>query len=174
MNIPSTRIGLRLAPLALLLAFQAHAATIVAVGASNTYGRGVARSEAFPEQLQAMLRARGYDATVVNAGENGETTGEMLGRLDSTVSNGTSVVILQPGGNDRRRGAGYERAGNIAAIKRRLAARGIKVIMVENYMFRGLPHQPDGMHLTPAGYHMLAASLLPRVSAALGRGGRKH
>jgi hypothetical protein len=26
-------------------------------------------------------------------------------------------------------------------------------------MFRGLPHQPDGVHLTPEGYHMLAEKL---------------
>jgi acyl-CoA thioesterase-1 len=36
-------------------------------------------------------------------------------------------------------------------------------------MLRGLPHQPDGQHLTPEGYRMLAESLLPQVTGALGR-----
>jgi acyl-CoA thioesterase I len=147
----------------------AAAATIVALGASNTYGKGVARNEAYPAQLEAMLRAKGLDARVVNAGINGDTTGGMLNRLNSAVPAGTSLVILQPGGNDSRKGKIADRAGNIATIQSRLAARGIKVIVSENNMLHGLPHQPDGQHLTPEGYRMLAAALLPRVEAAIGR-----
>jgi acyl-CoA thioesterase-1 len=143
--------------------------TIVALGASNTYGKGVARNQAYPAQLQALLRAQGRSARVVNAGINGDTTGGMLRRLDRVAPRGTRVVILQPGGNDRRRNVAGERAGNIAAIEQRLGARGIRVVMLENTMFRGLPHQPDGVHLTPEGYHQLAQSLLPEVVSALGR-----
>jgi acyl-CoA thioesterase-1 len=32
-----------------------------------------------------------------------------------------------------------------------------------------LPHQPDGMHLTPEGYHMLAERMAPEVMSAIGR-----
>jgi acyl-CoA thioesterase-1 len=46
---------------------------IVALGASNTAGKGVGISEAFPAQLQQKLRARSYDAQVANAGVNGDT-----------------------------------------------------------------------------------------------------
>ena len=92
----------------------------------------------------------------------------MLGRLDRAVPPGTSVVILQPGGNDARKGVGADRTANIAAVESRLAARGIKVIMLGNAMLHGLPHQPDGEHLTPEGYRMLAESLLPQVESALG------
>jgi acyl-CoA thioesterase-1 len=81
------------------------AATIVALGASNTYGKGVARSQAYPAQLEAILRAKGANVRVVNAGINGDTTEGMLQRLDRIVPNGTSAVILQPGGNDRRKGS---------------------------------------------------------------------
>jgi len=147
----------------------ANAATIVALGASNTFGRGVARGQAYPAQLEALLRARGHNVRVVNAGINGDTTGGMLRRLDQAVPNGTAAVILQPGGNDRRKGVGADRAANIAAIQNRLSARGIKTIMMENHMFRGLPHQPDGQHLTPEGYRALAGSILPRVESAIGR-----
>ncbi len=91
----------------------------------------------------------------------------MLRRLGA-VPNGTAVVILQPGGNDRRKGSEGDRAGNIATIQSRLAARGIKVIMLENGMVRNLPHQPDGQHLTPEGYRMLAQALLGQVELALG------
>ncbi len=147
----------------------ADAATIVALGASNTAGKGVASSHAYPAQLEAMLRAKGRDIRVINAGVNGETTGQMLSRLDQAVPDGTRVVILQPGGNDRRKGVGGGRASNISEIESRLQARGIKVVMLENNMLHGLPHQPDGQHLTPEGYRMLAQSLVGRVAAALGR-----
>lgn len=144
---------------------SADAATIVALGASNTYGKGVERNQAYPAQLEAILRAKGSNVQVVNAGINGDTTEGMLGRLDQAVPNGTSAVILQPGGNDRRKG----RPDRTADIQSRLAARHIRVIILANSMLRGLPHQPDGQHLTPEGYHMLAASLASRVSAAVGR-----
>jgi acyl-CoA thioesterase-1 len=145
---------------------------IVALGASNTYGKTVARNQAYPAQLQGMLKARGISATVVNAGINGDTTAGMLARLGSAVPNGTQLVILQPGGNDRRRGDGDSTAGNVAQIRSRLAARGIKVVMMANSMFRAIPqseHHPDGQHFTAKGYQMLAANILPQVVAAVGR-----
>ena len=144
---------------------SADAATIVALGASNTYGKGVARNQAYPAQLEAILRAKGSNVRVVNAGINGDTTEGMLGRLDRAVPNGTSAVILQPGGNDRRKG----RPDRTADIQSRLSARGIPVIMLGNSMLGGLPHQPDGVHLTPEGYHMLAESLASQVSGVIGR-----
>ena len=143
----------------------AHAATIVALGASNTFGKGVSRSQSYPAQLEALLRKRGLNVRVVNAGVNGDTTGGMLARLDRVVPKGTSVVVLQPGGNDRRKLA----ADNTPAIQSRLSAMGIKVVMLPNGMLHGLPHQPDGQHLTPEGYHMLAEELVGQVAAALGR-----
>jgi acyl-CoA thioesterase-1 len=143
-----------------LLGAQAKAATVVALGASNTYGKGVARNEAYPAQIEAILRARGLNIRVMNAGINGDTTEGMLGRLDRAVPNGTNAVILQPGGNDRRKG----RPDRTADIQSRLAARNIPVIMLANSMLRGLPHQPDGMHLTPEGYRMLAESVASQVA----------
>ena len=148
-----------------LASAPARAATIVAIGASNTYGKGVARNQAFPAQLEAILRAKGTNVRVVNAGINGDTTEGMLQRLDRAVPNGTSAVILQPGGNDRRKGS----PDRTSEIESRLRARGIPVIMIENGMFRGLPHQPDGQHLTPEGYHMLAEQIASQVAAAIGR-----
>ncbi|MHC2335889.1 GDSL-type esterase/lipase family protein [Bradyrhizobium sp. USDA 4454] len=146
-------------------AASADAATIVALGASNTYGKGVARNQAYPAQLEAILRAKGMNVRIVNAGINGDTTEGMLQRLDRSVPNGTRAVILQPGGNDRRKGS----PDRTADIQSRLSARGITVIMLPNGMLGGLPHQPDGVHLTPEGYHMLAEQLASQVSGAIGR-----
>jgi acyl-CoA thioesterase I len=155
---------------ATLAVAHAHAAsgTIVALGASNTYGKGVARNQAYPAQLEAILRAKGHTVRVINAGINGNTTRLMLARLDSAVARGANVVILQPGGNDRRKGEG-DTAQNIAEIQSRLSARGVRVVMMENSMFRGLPKQPDGQHMTPEGYRMLAEAIAGQVEGSLGR-----
>ena len=143
----------------------ASAATVVALGASNTYGKGVARGQAYPAQLEAILRAKGASVRVVNAGINGDTTEGMLRRLDQAVPKGTSAVILQPGGNDRRKGS----PDRTSEIQSRLSGRGIPVIMIPNSSFRGLPHQPDGQHLTPEGYHMLAEQVASQVAGVIGR-----
>ena len=153
-----------LAAFALMLQLgAAHAATVVALGASQTAGKGVSTSEAYPAQLEAMLRARGLDVTVVNAGISGDTTGGMMARLDSAVPKGTRVVILQPGGNDLRKGA----PNYTAELRSRLNAMGVRVLMLPNEMFRGKPRQVDGQHLTPEGYHMLAQQLVGPVASAL-------
>jgi len=144
---------------------QAEAATVVALGASNTYGKRVARNQAYPAQLQAILKAGGKSVRVVNAGINGDTTEGMLRRMDRAVPNGTSVVILQPGGNDRRQGS----PDRTSEIQSRLSARGIPVIMMSNSMLSGLPKQADGIHLIPEGYQMLARSIAPSVQSAMGR-----
>jgi hypothetical protein len=61
------------------------ALNIVALGASNTPGWGVGSEQAYPARLEAMLRAKGYDAHVANAGMSFDTTGGMLRRVDSAV-----------------------------------------------------------------------------------------
>jgi len=149
----------------------AHAtqAVVVALGASQTYGMGVSRTEAYPAQLEALLRAKGRDVKVINAGVSGDATAWMLNRLDSSVPQGTKVVILQPGGNDKRLHMGAERNDNVAEITSRLEARHIKVILMENQVFKGMPRGIDGQHLTPEGYHALAMRFLPQVLSALGR-----
>ena len=47
----------------------------------------------------------------------------------------------------------------------------MKFLMLDNQMLHAVPpqhHQPDGQHLTPEGYRLLASWLLPRVAPALG------
>jgi acyl-CoA thioesterase-1 len=48
--------------------------------------------------------------------------------MDHLISNDTKVVILQPGGNDRRKGKTDEQS-NVDAIRARLTARGIALVM---------------------------------------------
>jgi acyl-CoA thioesterase I len=158
-----------------MLALSAQTQTsvkIVALGASNTEGWGVSTSEAYPARLETLLKARGIDATVINAGIAGDTTGGMLARLDSAVPTGAQVVVLQPGSNDERMGLAVERSLNIEKIRDRLAGRNAKLIVMENEMLDALPRselQSDGVHFTPAGYAILAERILPQVLTALER-----
>jgi acyl-CoA thioesterase-1 len=151
--------------------------SIVALGASNTEGRGrgrfnggVDRAQAFPAQLQAMLRAQGVNARVTNAGIAGDTTGGMLARLGRAVPKGTKLVILQPGGNDARRGVDPgEAAANVAEIKRRLAEQGIPVIELGNLgrIAGNATRDPDGQHFNAEGHRAFAEYLLPQVLRAI-------
>ena len=148
---------------------SATAAQIVAFGASNTAGHGVGSDQAWPARLEAMLRAKGYQATVANAGISGDTTAGMLERLDSAVPGGTELVILAIFSyNDNRKGISpAEHAANIQKIQSRLGARGIRIISAIPYV-SGLPLQSDGVHLTAEAHAALAARLLPQVIAAIG------
>jgi acyl-CoA thioesterase-1 len=163
-----------LAPLGLLLAVlaapaEAVAASIkvVAVGASNTLGWGIDAQKAYPAQLQALLRAKGYDVEVRNAGVSFDTTAGMLARLDAEVPDGTQLVIIQPGGNDRRFLVSKERrAANIEAMVAKLKARNIKFIVYDP-VFESKYYQWDAIHINVEGHTMIAHSLLPQALAAI-------
>jgi acyl-CoA thioesterase-1 len=147
-----------------------NAAQIVAFGASNTAGYGVGSDQAWPARLEAMLRAKGYQASVANAGISGDTTMGMLQRLDAAVPDGTELVILAifPY-NDADKGVSAAvHEANIKKILGRLRARGIKTMSAMPSV-AGLPTQSDGIHLTAEGHVALAARLLPQVIAAIGR-----
>src|SRR6202048_3423565 len=133
-------------------------AQIVALGASNTEGYGVNPSEAWPAQLESMLRAKGSSAHITNAGVFGDTTGQVLTRLSSAVPAGTKVVILGIGAfNDVRTGGSADVAqANIVAIKRQLAGRGIRVVdafgTMSSVMLQPGMLQADHFHLTAEGH----------------------
>ena len=158
-------------PLLVSATIPANAASlrIVAIGASNTQGWYVGNQGAYPARLQALLKAKSIDAQVVNAGVPFDTTAGMLKRIDSDVPNGTDIVILQPGANDRRfLGTKEQRAANIAAMERRLRTRSIKVVVYDEEIPLRY-YALDFIHLTGEGHAMIAAALLPRIIAAIGR-----
>ena len=107
-------------------------AQVVAFGASITQGKGVSRQEAYPARLEALLRSRGSNVTVVNQGINGDTLQNMQNRMDSAVPQGTRVVVLQVGAANARQGR--EEGGNfenqVSSLRGRLEARGIRVIVL--------------------------------------------
>lgn len=156
---------------ALFAATPAFAKTlrIVAIGASNTQGFYIGKDNAYPALLQQLLKQKGIDAEITNAGVPFDTTAAMLRRIDADVPKGTDIVILQPGANDRRFfTSAEERTRNIAEMERRVRARGIKVVTYDE----DIPlryYTLDFIHLTREGHAMIAAWLLPRIVAIAGR-----
>jgi acyl-CoA thioesterase-1 len=143
-------------------------AQIVALGASVVQGFGVSSGEAFPEQLQGMLRAKGKQYSVSNQGVYGDTTAGVLSRLDSAVPEGTRIVILMIGGNDVRRGGSAADAGaGVGQIMSRLQARKIRVInampLYKAARSKGMV-VADGIHLNAAGQKYVASALLPSIN----------
>jgi acyl-CoA thioesterase I len=142
--------------------------TIVAIGASNTTGFGVGEQNAYPAVLQALLRKKGIQANVINAGVNGDVTAGMLRRLDSAVPKGTDIVILQPGGNDLRFfGTKAARAANIAAMVKRVEARGIRVVVYDPDPVPADFYQWDHIHFNAAAHAKIAAVLAARIEAMI-------
>jgi acyl-CoA thioesterase I len=140
---------------------------VVAVGASNTAGKGVGTERAFPAQLEALLKAKGYDVRVTNVGISGDDTGRMLARIDRVVPDGTRIVILEKAGsNDRQRG--INTAANISAMTNILRRRHIKVVLIPSIHVWADSHlQDDGIHITAEGHAAVARKLLPPVMAAI-------
>jgi acyl-CoA thioesterase-1 len=162
------RILRRFAAAAVLIlgvgAGHAGSLNIVAVGASNTSGWGVGAEAAFPARLQTILRQRGIDATITNAGIFADTTAGMLSRIDSAVPDGTNIVILQPGTNDLRFGGSKDqRAANISAIVDRLRRRQIRVIVYDPVIPRNFL-QWDGIHFTAEAHGTIAMTLAAQIT----------
>jgi acyl-CoA thioesterase I len=165
-------LGLLLFALGLVLAHPASA-QIVALGASNTQGKGVSPSEAWPARLESMLQAKGRNVHVINAGISGDTTGGMMARLDSSVPDGTRVVIINFGGNDFRRGlhggpivSPEERQANMAQIIAALHRRHIRTIVADGIINSARAAgmvQPDRIHLTAEGHQWVANRLIGSV-----------
>jgi acyl-CoA thioesterase-1 len=171
--------------LVLALSLPAFAAPvrIVAFGDSATSGWLVPREQAYPAQLQRMLRSKGYDVSVKNAGVPGDTSAGALRRLDLAIDPGTDIVLVEFGTNDLRR---HVRPAvmrrRVAEIVRTLRKRGVAVLLiglgsldlsavaraehVPYAQWRLPPHKyraRDGAHFNAEGYRILLQRTLPQI-----------
>jgi acyl-CoA thioesterase I len=138
---PSRRAVLRVATqMALLItafngpfasaAVAAEPVKLVVFGDSLTAGFGVAPNEAFPAQLESVLKARGKAVQIINAGVSGDTASVAVERFDWAIPDGTQAVILEFGGNDGLRGIDpKETRGHLTTLITKLKARGIQVLL---------------------------------------------
>lgn len=83
---------------------QAAPITLLALGDSLTAGYGLDPADAFPVKLEAALRAKGHDVTVINGGVSGDTAADGQARLDWALTPEVSAVIVELGANDALRG----------------------------------------------------------------------
>ena len=175
----------------LFAASAASAATIriVAFGDSATYGYLVPRQDAYPAQLQALLRKKGYDVVVENAGVNGDTTAGALKRFDQAIGPDTDIAIVELGTNDLRLRVPPEHMrANLAEILRSLRQRHVEVLLVGlgrlnladvarangvAYAQWKLPpgkyRARDHAHFNREGYAIVIARMLPQVEALIAR-----
>ena len=103
---------------------------IVALGDSLTAGYQLPPKAAFPVQLEAKLKARGHNVTIVNSGVSGDTTGAGLDRLDWAIPDGADAAIVELGANDALRGLPPATArANLDKIIRVLKGRGMGVLL---------------------------------------------
>ena len=118
-----------------LAAVPARAADrlILAFGDSLTAGYGLAPAQAFPNRLEAALRASGVPARVYNAGVSGDTTAAGRARL-AWVLRGLKakpdLAIIELGANDMLRGIQpAQTRANLDAVVGDLRRRGIPVLI---------------------------------------------
>ena len=163
--------------------------TIVAFGDSATYGWLVPRKDAYPAQLEKVLRKKGYDVTVKNAGIPGDTTKGALRRFDEAIDPGTDIAIVEFGTNDLRYHVSAKRMrANLSEIVRSLRKRGIAVLLVglgslnlagvakaahvpyaQWRLPRGKYRAPDHAHYNAQGYSIIIARMLPQIETLIER-----
>ena len=124
------------------LAFFAHAEdkqngrqiVVVAFGDSLTNGYRLPAKDGFAPQLQEQLQMTGLNATVINAGNDGDTSADGLNRTDWMLEDKPAIVVVEFGGNDMLRGLPVARMrDNLDAIVGKIKASGAKVLLAGMY-----------------------------------------
>lgn len=133
-ELPARRLALALTLLAIWLLSSTEVAAqpvrILAFGDSLTHGYGLRARDTFPRQLEAVLTAQGYDVTVLNGGNSGDTTASGRARLDWVLAERPDIAIVELGANDSLRGVDpAETYKNLDAILVRFRDEGVVVLL---------------------------------------------
>ena len=109
---------------------RAEALRILMLGDSLTAGYGLASRDALPARLEAVLRDRGLDARVIDAGVSGDTTAGGLARLDWALADRPHAVIVALGANDALRAIDPAVArSNLDRLLAALSERSLPVLL---------------------------------------------
>jgi len=107
---------------------------ILALGDSLFAGYGLRSDESYPARLEAVLRARGINARVANAGVSGNTTADGLARLKFTLDNQPQppeLALVELGANDMLRALSPDDArANLDAILAEFGRRKVPVVLM--------------------------------------------
>ena len=103
---------------------------LICYGDSITAGLGLRDGEAYPENLQKLLDARGYAYKVVNQGTSGATTKDAVAGLPFVFRLHPAVVIVEFGGNDGLRGLPVEESrSNLDQLLKALDKAHVKILL---------------------------------------------
>ena len=103
---------------------------IICFGDSLTAGFGTDLGQSYPDHLQRLLDADGYNYHVINAGISGNTTKDGLDRVQLVIDRHPKIVVVEFGGNDGLRGLPiHQSQANLSSILSQLQASGAQVVL---------------------------------------------
>ncbi|WP_341911972.1 arylesterase [Ferrovibrio terrae] len=106
-------------------------ARLLVFGDSLVAGYSLPPDASYPAQLEKALKAKGLDVAVLNAGVSGDTTAAALARLDWSLADRPTHVLVELGANDMLRGLAPEQARtNLDAILAKLKQAGLPTMLV--------------------------------------------
>lgn len=109
---------------------MAQSVSILVLGDSLSAGYGLQLEQAFPAQLETVLKKRGHNVQVINAGISGDTSAGGAARLSWSLADQPDIVIVELGANDALRGLSPQQTrDNLAAILTQLQKNKIRVIL---------------------------------------------
>lgn len=104
---------------------------LLVFGDSLVAGYSLPPDASYPAQLEKALKAKGLDVAVLNAGVSGDTTAAALARLDWSLADRPTHVLVELGANDMLRGLAPEQAStNLDAILAKLKQAGLPTMLV--------------------------------------------
>lgn len=99
---------------------------VVALGDSLTFGFGADKADNYPT---ALAQKTGWN--IINQGINGDTTADVLARLDGVFDESPKLVLLGIGGNDvLKRVNPAETRTNLVDIIKQLTNKNIPVVLI--------------------------------------------
>ena len=106
--------------------------TILFLGDSLTAGYGLSPDQAFPAIAESLLKQKGKNVKVINAGISGETSAGGLARIDWVLKQPVDILFLELGANDGLRGLPVsETEKNLQGIidKVKVKNKSVKVVL---------------------------------------------
>lgn len=152
-------------PIAQELPVMGPERTILAFGDSLFAGYQLAPDEGYPERLEAVLRRRGVNARVIDAGVSGDTSAAGAQRIGFVLDNMEAMpdlAIVELGGNDLLRGIPPQQTlDNLDAILAELQSRGVPLLLM------GMRAPPNYGPEYQASFDGLYTELAEKYDAAL-------
>ena len=110
---------------------QAAPIRLLAFGDSLTAGYNLPPGQSFADQLEAALKAKGYDVAVIQGGVSGDTSSGGKARLDWVLGGAKADhVIVELGANDALRGIAPEQTeANLDAILTGFQGKNVKILL---------------------------------------------